>query len=389
MSLSLIALQRMIERLPGGGRGIEKAFWGAARPALSSVRRMADQGIVKKLHSLGVDVDPPRLEGWSRRFPSAQSVMEWLIPEGDFRWGGVEVDWVWMCLTVLWERWLPDRPSLEMLDDQISEGYDLLAKGGAVAACDVWIGAWRHMLQIMEAFRVETLGDFDETFRGSYCLFDGVEALTAELGNAGLDQERFLRERIAICEECLRRWPGEDPLFLGNVKSEMAEALFNLGETERATSLYNEWLAKDPQWGWGWIRWSDLFRWGEDETVNLPEAERILKQGLAVADVRDRADMFESLADLYQEMGREEDAERARQEMKGLIASAPPTEPPGIESMLRISNSVEYEDEEFVEPEDDWIESDPEGIRKHGPKIGRNDPCPCGSGKKYKKCCGR
>jgi preprotein translocase subunit SecA len=25
----------------------------------------------------------------------------------------------------------------------------------------------------------------------------------------------------------------------------------------------------------------------------------------------------------------------------------------------------------------------------HGSKIGRNDPCPCGSGKKYKKCCGK
>lgn len=24
-----------------------------------------------------------------------------------------------------------------------------------------------------------------------------------------------------------------------------------------------------------------------------------------------------------------------------------------------------------------------------GPKVGRNDPCPCNSGKKYKKCCGR
>ena len=23
------------------------------------------------------------------------------------------------------------------------------------------------------------------------------------------------------------------------------------------------------------------------------------------------------------------------------------------------------------------------------PAVGRNDPCPCGSGKKYKKCCGR
>lgn len=27
-------------------------------------------------------------------------------------------------------------------------------------------------------------------------------------------------------------------------------------------------------------------------------------------------------------------------------------------------------------------------IRRATPKIGRNDPCTCGSGKKYKKCCG-
>ncbi|MDG2214646.1 MAG: SEC-C metal-binding domain-containing protein, partial [Verrucomicrobiota bacterium] len=26
---------------------------------------------------------------------------------------------------------------------------------------------------------------------------------------------------------------------------------------------------------------------------------------------------------------------------------------------------------------------------RSGPKVGRNDPCTCGSGKKYKKCCGR
>jgi preprotein translocase subunit SecA len=30
----------------------------------------------------------------------------------------------------------------------------------------------------------------------------------------------------------------------------------------------------------------------------------------------------------------------------------------------------------------------PETRRLAEPKIGRNDPCPCGSGKKYKKCCG-
>jgi len=25
--------------------------------------------------------------------------------------------------------------------------------------------------------------------------------------------------------------------------------------------------------------------------------------------------------------------------------------------------------------------------KQAGPKVGRNDPCPCGSGKKFKKCC--
>ena len=27
-------------------------------------------------------------------------------------------------------------------------------------------------------------------------------------------------------------------------------------------------------------------------------------------------------------------------------------------------------------------------VTRDQPKIGRNEPCPCGSGKKYKKCCG-
>ena len=28
-------------------------------------------------------------------------------------------------------------------------------------------------------------------------------------------------------------------------------------------------------------------------------------------------------------------------------------------------------------------------VQKKSDKVGRNDPCPCGSGKKYKNCCGK
>jgi len=36
-----------------------------------------------------------------------------------------------------------------------------------------------------------------------------------------------------------------------------------------------------------------------------------------------------------------------------------------------------------------YMEQKKSGTIVKGEKINRNDPCPCGSGKKYKKCCGR
>jgi uncharacterized protein len=37
-----------------------------------------------------------------------------------------------------------------------------------------------------------------------------------------------------------------------------------------------------------------------------------------------------------------------------------------------------------------WFEkSIPPTVKREGPKVGRNDPCPCGSGKKYKSCHGQ
>ena len=47
----------------------------------------------------------------------------------------------------------------------------------------------------------------------------------------------------------------------------------------------------------------------------------------------------------------------------------------------------------FVKSDGDWFFDDgvgvtPQQVIRTSPKVGRNEPCPCGSGKKYKKCCG-
>ena len=96
----------------------------------------------------------------------------------------------------------------------------------------------------------------------------------------------------------------------------------------------------------------------------------------------------------------------------------------GINDSLKVQNPIEEMDEntevnlafdkemlykKMVDAKADWLYELPQwdeifteeqkkelykeqkksGTVVKGPKIGRNDPCPCGSGKKYKHCCGR
>ena len=96
----------------------------------------------------------------------------------------------------------------------------------------------------------------------------------------------------------------------------------------------------------------------------------------------------------------------------------------GINDSLKVQNPIEEMDENtevnlgfdkemlyknMVDAKADWLYELPQwdeifteeqkkelykeqkksGTVVKGPKIGRNDPCPCGSGKKYKPCCGR
>ena len=52
-----------------------------------------------------------------------------------------------------------------------------------------------------------------------------------------------------------------------------------------------------------------------------------------------------------------------------------------------------HERAKFVKKDGTWLYEEgeivPETIVRATPKVGRNDPCPCGSGKKYKQCHGR
>ena len=55
-------------------------------------------------------------------------------------------------------------------------------------------------------------------------------------------------------------------------------------------------------------------------------------------------------------------------------------DPDGLELALRFVDRV-------VRPRDDAVAAQDLAAQTGERKVGRNDPCPCGSGKKYKYCC--
>lgn len=97
-----------------------------------------------------------------------------------------------------------------------------------------------------------------------------------------------------------------------------------------------------------------------------------------------------------------DEAERSAREVTWLGLEVLRAEEPGdgtgiVEFVARFENAGQQlyhrERAHFRRIDDRWMYIDGEVNFKQAPrqvaKVGRNDPCPCGSGKKYKKCCGQ
>lgn len=53
------------------------------------------------------------------------------------------------------------------------------------------------------------------------------------------------------------------------------------------------------------------------------------------------------------------------------------------------ASTINIETEKDEDISDLEILLNPQKTRISGKRVGRNEPCPCGSGQKYKKCCGK
>jgi tetratricopeptide (TPR) repeat protein len=387
--VSWVAIDRVVERERASNPAYRKKT--AGRPLRSDARQLADTELIERLQSFGIEMDPATLGRLCADSLSAEELAGPLIERyvAEMKPRGFESDWIWICLSSLWERWFPDKPSFEGLDDKMQAGYELRDSGDAAATCRVWLGAWNDVLQIFDKAGIESIGEFDYLFNGTEAIYNWIQDLEDELLNAGLKDRIFLAERVAVCEEGLKRFEENGDLTTENRRRYLAESYFEMGETRKADTLFQEWLKADPHWGFGWIGWSDCYRFTRNGQLDMNRAEELLREGLAIPEVRDRRDLVDRLSGLYEELGRSDEAAAVERHADSIRTTH---EIDRERHLMRHKTTMIFGGDGL--PIDELPKAG-DGLRKlvsgravAGRKVGRNQPCPCGSGKKFKKCCG-
>ncbi|MCI0412642.1 SEC-C domain-containing protein [bacterium] len=387
MKPSHIAMDRIVEREYKTNRKYRKEIDKSERPMLRHGRKMSDEEILARLASLGLSITKEHFASLSSGFLSAEQMSLSLSNECRLKLKSFDQDWIWIGLTVLWERWQLERPSLEMIDDRIQEGYEKAHRGDSASAARVWSETWKTVLEIADARGLKSLAALDDIFLGSEFLENWIQDLEVEFWNASSDNPEFLNARIRFCEKVMQRFPKEDELILENFRRAIGESYYALGEAARTDRLFRGWLDADPEWGWGWIGWADCYTF--NKPIDYDRAEEILKQGLSVPDVRDKYDLVERLADVYEEAKEKVKAREIRKQLENMNQIDADIEVDEEGRILRIRQVMDFGEEGLPLDRLPDLEN---ALRAETPikidKTGRNDPCPCGSGKKYKKCHG-
>ena len=267
---------------------------------------------------------------------------------------------------------------LKLIDDKIQQGWVYTQdKRETIKGCDVWLEAWSEIRELFIEGFAENVNDLDKKYKWSQWITNYVQFLEMELDNAGIDNPSYYTKRIEYCRELLQ-WCGSDDLLIANTRCALAETYFMSGNEVECDRLFEEWLQDDPDWSLGYRAWAECYIHRNDEK-DYDKAEDILLKGYTKGEPRDRYEAVANLMAIYDDTGRPEKFK----EMEKIFIELSDSIPEHVEADKAFKKDLLAM--QRPNPPNVFYNK-PEPIRVV--KIGRNEPCPCNSGKKYKKCCG-
>lgn len=288
------------------------------RPCLAHGITLTDDDLLAKLAECGIKLNRERLSKLVKQFPSAESMTHWILKEDHVTEITAEnEDWCWISLTVLWARWFPEHPNFERLDDWIQTGLIVQARLGTNAACAIWMRAWQSINVLLEAFRFDSIEDFDDCFAGTTGIEAWIPTFISALGRASKDGVEWAALRMAVSEQALRL--HEDlhhrcPELMTQLRIALAEAHFALGNIVEAEKCFAEAAAHASKPELCYLACAQAFV-AKTAWRQLTKGEVSARRGLKLARPGERAAYLQILIDICRSAERMEEVGAFEQQL--------------------------------------------------------------------------
>ena len=256
------------------------------------VAALSTQEIVDRLRKLNVDATRETYLAQAEARTSAWILSEpWREASRKKPLSLYEDDFLGLAACELWKRYCPERPSIEMLDDEMQAGYRRATEGDAVGACTQWARVWETIRERMRP-EMRTIDDAAAVFSGMQALYNWIQDYMLELRTAAVKDRGYADTGVRLCEEVLAQFPDEDELFLINFRGDLGELLCLAGKPERGERVLLELIRDYPDTAAGYARLADLLGYGPtpgSEPIDRQRAVQVLEEALA-RSVTDAAD---------------------------------------------------------------------------------------------------
>ena len=244
------------------------------------VRAMETDAIVARLRELGIDgardAFMPLTEGHTAAWSIGEGWLAGLHRPPDM----LDEDFVCLAACELWKRYCPERPSNEMVDDWVSEGYDHLEANDQSAAADTWLPVWEIVLQRLRP-DMRTFRSVDPVFKISQFFGNWLQDFEMVLENSARDDQRHAEIGVRVVTEVVDRFVEEDENTILNFRCDLGRLLFLAGQPDEGEAALQAVIRDYPHLAGGYVVLADELSFWRKESPDIPRAIALLEQALS------------------------------------------------------------------------------------------------------------
>lgn len=211
-------------------------------------------------------------------------------------------DFVCLAACELWKRYCPERPSTEMVDEWVCEGYDAVEARKHGAAVEIWLRVW-ETVRLRLPPNTSTFEQADAVFKITHLFGNWIQDFAMAIRNAAVKDAKYADVGVRLAREVLERFVDEHADTILNFRCDLGRFLFAAGKLHEGEETLQAVMRDYPDRACGYVSLSDELSYGTRGHTDYPRSIALLEQALSLPVVdAENWDVEARLGDLRESM---------------------------------------------------------------------------------------